>query len=208
MLLGEGIEEFYFFEELLRQLGRDDVHVDHFGGKVKIREGLAAFAQRPGFSQINSLAITRDADFLKEDALGKTTANAAAFESVRSALLKASLPVPDKEAEFCSGKFAGREIRVGVYILPGAGADGMLEDLCLSAIVADPALPCIDEMFECATHQAKRACAPKDAAKARMHAWLATQVRPDLRLGEAAQEGYFDWTVPAFNSLRAFLESL
>ncbi len=209
MLLGEGIEGILrVFTEFLRKLGRDDVHVDHFGGKVKIRNGIQAFVRRPGFSQITSLAITRDADFLNADAVGKTTASAAAFESVRNALSNASLPAPENTGEFCSGTFAAREIRVGAFIFPGGGRDGMLEDLCLDAVGTDGAIGCVDEMFKCVKQQANRECAPNAVAKARIHAWLSTQLRPDLRLGEAASEGYFNWDDPAFDDLKSFLKLL
>ena len=45
-------------------------------------------------------------------------------------------------------------------------------------------------------------------AKARVHAWLAAQPRPDLRLGNAAANGLIDWSSPAFDQLKAFVRDL
>jgi len=100
---------------------------------------LASFLQTltafpvPGFSAVDSLAITRDADL---DAAG-------AFASVRSALTHGGLAAPA-----ASGQFAGSNPKVGVFILPDGTNAGMLEDLCLASVQADPATPCVDTYFQ------------------------------------------------------------
>ncbi len=45
-------------------------------------------------------------------------------------------------------------------------------------------------------------------AKARVHAWLASQIEPDKRLGEAAKAGYWPWDSPGFDRLKQFLQAL
>jgi hypothetical protein len=45
-------------------------------------------------------------------------------------------------------------------------------------------------------------------AKAQAHAFLATLDKPDLRLGEAAVAGYWDFDHPAFDALKAFVAAL
>lgn len=40
------------------------------------------------------------------------------------------------------------------------------------------------------------------------HVWLASEVEPEKRLGEAAEAGYWPWTSPAFDALRQFLLAL
>jgi hypothetical protein len=65
---------------------------------------------------------------------------------------------------------------------------------------------CIDEYFECV--RANKGKSPNQISKARIHAWLAAQNPPDLRLGEAAQKGFIDWDNPSFDQLRNFLTTL
>jgi hypothetical protein len=45
-------------------------------------------------------------------------------------------------------------------------------------------------------------------SKACVHAWLASKERPDKRLGEAAQAGYWPFEHSAFDALSQFLLSL
>ena len=47
-----------------------------------------------------------------------------------------------------------------------------------------------------------------DLHKARAHAWLASRVEPDKRVGEAAQAGYWPWGADAFLDLWSFVGSL
>ena len=82
----------------------------------------------------------------------------------------------------------------------------MLEDLCLAGVQADPAMPCVPEFFDCVQRRANRQ--PNNLAKARVHAWLASQVEPDKRLGEAAEAGYWPWASPAFAPLTSLLRVL
>jgi hypothetical protein len=93
-----------------------------------------------------------------------------------------------------------------VFLLPDNASPGMLEDLCLEAVASDPAAPCLDEYFTCVFQRGNRR--PVEVAKARVHAWLASQLKPDLRLGEAAEAGYWPWNSPVFDQLRAFLRAL
>ena len=49
---------------------------------------------------------------------------------------------------------------------------------------------------------------PDNLAKARVHAWLASQEKAGLRLGEAAEKGYWPWKSPAFDSIKQFINDL
>jgi hypothetical protein len=83
----------------------------------------------------------------------------------------------------------------------------MLEDLCLQAMREDMALPCLDGYFEC-LKAAGFQHAAKDVAKARAHALLASRKDPDLRVGEAAQRGYWPFDAEAFKPLVELLRAL
>jgi hypothetical protein len=193
LLLGEGKDEVRFFNALFSYLGITDVQVTDYGGKTRLKDYLEAIAQPPvtGFTSLVSLAITRDAD---ADAT-------AAFASACTALANAGLSVPGSH-----GLFVGSNPQVGVWILPDGATPGMLEDLCLASVQTDLALPCVDEYFQCIQQRAGRQ--PRNMAKARLHAWLASQDEPVNRLGEAAEKRYWPWNSAAFQPLIQFLQNL
>ena len=91
-------------------------------------------------------------------------------------------------------------------ILPDGQQPGMLEDLCLSAWRTDSIASCVDEYFECLRTVKGELTA--ELSKARVHAWLAAQDPPDMRLGIAAQKGFIDWDNPSFDGLKNFLRTL
>lgn len=191
LLLGEGVDEVRFFESLFRHLGLTDVQVADTGGKDNMRAVLKTLPRLPRFPQLTSLGVARDAD---SDA-------AAAFQSVCDSLKRAGLDSPG-----VAGGSANGPPRVSVFILPDCKSKGMLETLCFQSIAGDTAIKCVDQYFECVKQAANRA--PSNMDKARVHAWLASQVQPDKRLGEAAEARLWPWEDPAFNKLKAFLRNL
>ncbi len=192
LLIGEGAEEVRFFGALLAHLHIGDVQVEDYKGK----QGLSSYLKtlttvRPGRERLVSLGITRDADDNARDA----------FRSVCGALERIGLPLPASPMDF-----VGEALRVGVLILPDGHSEGMLEDLCLSAIGTYPEMRCVDEYFRCVNDAAKRQ--PRNMAKARVHAWLSSQTEPDKLLGVAAEIGYWPWNSPAFAHVKQFLRQL
>jgi hypothetical protein len=190
LLLGEGKDEVNIFRAFLNHLGIENVRVEDYGGKNKLPDYLDALKLRPGFSSLNSLGITRDAD---EDA-------AAAFVSTHNYLSSRGF-----SASNASGLIQPGTPNVGIMIFPDGANRGMLEDVCLQALKGDAVMPCINNYFDCIREIGS---APRQISKARVHAWLAAQTPPDMRLGFAAQRGLLDWINPAFDRLRAFITSL
>jgi len=190
ILLGEGNEEIFFFRALLKHLQITNIQIEQYGGKNNLRNFLDTLILRPGFVNVEAIAITRDAD---------DNANAA-YQSVLSALQHAHLPLPNAH-----NTFTASQPRIGVFILPDGQQNGMLEDLCLASVVADTIMPCIDDFFRCVEGQGHK---PNNMSKAKTHAWLSAQAEPDKRLGEAAQAGYWDFDHSAFASLNQFLLQL
>jgi hypothetical protein len=202
LLLGEGIEEVYFFDALLDHLGINDVQVHQYDGKTNIGAGLKAIKDRSGFiNQVVSLGVTRDADYT-DDPADDTAAAQRAFQSVSGALTYASLPVPLAPMVKAAG-----DPEVSVFILPDNQRPGMLEDLCVASTTA-PDLDCITEYFDCVELRTGRVRGRRNVAKSRVHAWLATQTEPDKQLGQAALAGYWDWNNPAFDLIKQFLQQL
>ncbi|MEA5620343.1 DUF3226 domain-containing protein [Cronbergia sp. UHCC 0137] len=191
LLLGEGVDEVRFFQGLLKYLNITDVQVEAYEGKDKLGNYLKTLPLRPGYRELISLGITRDAD--------KSTNNA--FDSICGFLKNAKLPIPSKTKET-----VGDKLKVSVLIIPDYQNSGMLEDVCLEAVKSDPIISCIDDYFKCISYTVGQDT--KEIAKARLKVWLASQIKPDMRLGEAAQAGYFPWNSSAFDGLKQFLESL
>jgi hypothetical protein len=184
LLIGEGKEEQDFFSALLVHLGVSDIQVEQYGGKSNLPAYLKALKLRPGFARLLSVGVTRDAD------LDPT----AATQSVEAAIQNAAFET---------------NVSVRRFVLPVVSAPGALEDLCLDSIKGSALSNCVEEFFECAIRAG--ACSShtaSDKSKARIHAWLATQNPPDLRLGIAAKQNLIDWNSPSFQQLKEFLLTL
>jgi hypothetical protein len=191
LLLGEGEEEVRFFKSLLKHLDITGVQVAPTSGKGRMHDFLKAIPSLPGFSLLTALGVTRDAD----------DNPTAAFQSVCDGLQKAGFDVPDRPASPTNGK-----PRVSVFVFPDCAGEGMLETLCLQSVADDAAVRCVDRFFECVKRDAGRE--PQNIPKARTHAWLASKERPDRRLGEAAEAGYWPFADRAFMQLAEFLKAL
>ncbi|MGH8247673.1 MAG: DUF3226 domain-containing protein [Gammaproteobacteria bacterium] len=184
MLLGEGVEEELFVMALLKHLGISGVQVENYSGKAGLTPFMKALKNRPGFVQVEKLGILRDAD---DDPGG-------AASSVESSIAQAAF---------------APELTVRKLVLPGGAEIGALENLCLQSLAGRPIVTCFEEYLGCAARATSHAqTTTTNKAKARIHAWLAAQPRPDLRLGQAAAAGLIDWSSPAFDQLKAFLREL
>jgi hypothetical protein len=186
LLLGEGREEEVFFGAFLKHLGLDgQVQVISYGGKAKLRSFLGTIPLTPGFAQLVSLGITRDADD-----------NATAAESaVRDAITAARLP---------------ETLIVRHFILPGGGRAGALEAVCLDAICATApnTWACVESFDACLSANGTAPLSATERAKRHVQAWLSSLPTPGLRLGEAAQKGLLPFDAPAFVPLAEFLRGL
>ena len=168
----------------------ENIQVEAYEGKNKLPDYLAALVLRPGFGDLNSLGVTRDADNNAQSG----------FDSVRDALRRIGLAAPSTHVAIEQGK-----PQVGIFILPDGQSLGMLEDLCLASLASHPSMQCLDDYFNCIQRQTGRL--PNNLSKARIHAWLSSQERPDLPLGLAAEKGYIDWSNAAFDPIKKFLST-
>lgn len=193
LLIVEGKEDEMLFGALIRHLAIEGIQPMSLQGKNNYRSGLKALTLSPGFSEVVSLGIVRDAD----------TDAQSAFQSVCDALVNANLPVPSAPLQL-----AGEKPRVAVIILPGGNQPGTLEDLCLQAFAHDTAMPCVDQYFECLQQRQENYSPPSNMSKARIQVFLASRPRAGLRLGEAAEAGYIPWQSQAFDAVRFFLHQV
>lgn len=184
LLIGEGVEELRLFNALVKHLGlAQDIQVMQYGGKPKLGAFLRTLRATHGFTQVRSLGITRDADDSAQNA----------HQSVETLAANAGFP---------------ENLNIRILALPGAGRGGALEDLCLEAVNTQRVWPCVEELITCRI-RVLGAWPDDDAlAKAKVHAWLSTQHRPELRLGDAAADGLVPFEAPAFVEFVAFVRSL
>lgn len=192
VVLVEGPDETRAIPALMvnRAIG-DYIQVLPYNGKTNLRGFLKTFTRVPGFSLLKGLGIIRDAD----------TDARAAFQSVQGALRDVGLPVPDTPLAAKDGP-----PRTAVLILPGGMQPGMLEDSILSAVAADPAIPCVNAFFTCLESQ--RIQMPSPLSKAKLQVFLASRPDPRKRLGEAAEAGYFPLDHAAFDPIVDLLAAL
>ena len=81
----------------------------------------------------------------------------------------------------------------------------MLETLCLPSVATLPEFPCVEAYLQCLQGHG---AVPNNLHKARAHAWLASRLEPDKRVGEAAQAGLLALGFHAFQDLWTFIGSL
>ncbi len=125
----------------------------------------------------------------------------AAWQSIRSGLQKARMPVPARV-----GQRSAATPHVSVLILPDGNQPGMLETVLNQTFASAPVNGCIDTFLKCVEDVSGKQMQRPD--KARAHAYLATQPEPHVSVGVAAQKGYWNFNHQAFGSLRSFLTQL
>ena len=175
-LLVEGKDEVYLFKAIAKQLKINDIQVRDYGGYPKLKPFLKTFVALPGFQRVKSLAVVADANSSRNNR----------EKSIRNALSEMNLPTPSSPLEAASKL----SLNLVYLIVPHSGDTGMLEDVCLDSVTTDPAMQCLDSYFECILQAGLPGPNKQWMSKARIHAFLATRRRPDLRLGEAGPERY------------------
>lgn len=195
VLLVEGYDEKFLYEGLIDHLNLQGIQVVTFDGVCKMERAIQETVEMPGFRELvspsGSFGIIRDAE----------TDAANAFQAVEGALVRAKLKPPSSALTW-----SGRSPRIGVLIQPPCKPSGMLEDLCLEAVAANPCFHCIDALFRCVTQAGSPL--PTNLSKAKAHAFLATRDRPGLRIGEAGKKGYWHWNSPTWDSAKKFLREM
>jgi len=212
LLIVEGTHDKAFFQALLRHMGiagQERVEVLDVGGKTGLSGNLTLVARSPELRDFAekgtaiSLGVVRDAD---DNA-------ASAFESVNSALRNNGFPVPDEPGAIRKGNLSRSgapaipDVAISVFIMPGAGGTGALEELCIDAIHYEPAYACVEAFFECIDREAPLK-GPRRVAKAHAHAYLATKADPVTHAGLGAQKGYWPFDSEVFDELKAFLRQV
>jgi len=183
LVLVEGSEDQALIVALIRHESLQDFHVHNMIGKDGWNGKLRAICRVRGFGKVVSLGLVRDAD----------SNGRAAWDSCRSALVAARLPLPSAPGQLQPGRPS-----VAIAIIPGIDSVGAIEELCLPSFQQDR-LACVDSYFRCLTD------ASGVSSKAIVQTYLAG-LRPACRdLTIAARHHAIDLAHPAFDPLKTFL---
>lgn len=195
ILAVEGKDEVNFFESFLDYLDISDVQIIDVGGKQQLHNVLPSLAKLRGFSEVEILAIVRDADDNGDGA----------FQSIKNILeRKCNLNPPRKPKVFKDGDELTPDI--GIYIMPdGESKSGMLEDLCLKTVQDNPKMGCVN----CFTDRMSNAPnPPNNLTKTKTQAFLASMKDNVKNVGIAAKKNYWDFDSDVLNSLKQFVSNL
>ena len=190
----EGVDDVRVMEALCDHLHIDDIQMVPCGGYDALRQFLRTFSADPDFRRVRSLAVVVDAD---ENPPGRR-------QGVADALASAGLPRPDQPLESVSES----ELTVAYLVVPHDPPGTMMEDVCLNSVSDDPAMECVGQFMDCVNQASIPGPNPRWVSKARVHAFLASRDRPDLRLGEAAERGIWRFESEAFRPLIDLLRML
>lgn len=184
----EGNDEVNFFNALLKHLQINDIQLENFEGKTNFNAKIKAIVNVPGFRNVKSFALIRDADNLPPQS---------AFDSIKSSLIAAKLPIPKQ-----INLFTDASPSIGVFIMPGNSDEGMLEDLCLDSIKSYPIKNCIDTFIDCSKTEVS------NLSKSKILCYLATKSPLVTSLGLGAVNGHWDLNSPVFNEIKDFLKQM
>jgi hypothetical protein len=186
----EGQDEVNFFNALFKYVGVDDFEIHEIGGKDQFKDKLPALVRMRGFSEVEVLAIIRDADDNAD----------AAFKSIRNILKKEKLKPPIQVNQFSDGS-----PKIGIFIMPGNSDTGMLEDLCLKTVEDHPSMHCVELFIDCISALENP---PNNITKAKAQAFLASMPKLVKSVGLGAQKGYWNFNSEELTDLKAFIYNL
>jgi hypothetical protein len=194
ILVVEGSDDERLFLKLVSMHQLPAMQIIAAEGADRLVRDMQLLPKTSGFGSVTRLIVVRDCD----------SCATSSFQSVADALHRAGLPAPVAPWTW-SPEVEGLPLRTAVLTIPNAYDPGMIEDLCMQSVVgqeaADRSIAFVDDMGS-----KDLIAGPQPKAKA--HVYIATQRKPDVSLGVAAQSGYFDLGHEAFAGLVAFLLSI
>lgn len=190
VLAVEGKDEVNFFNALLKYVRIIDFEVHEVGGKQQFKKKLPALVRVNGFSNVEVLAVIRDADNNAK----------AAFQSIKKIIEGEKLKSPNQMNRFSDGN-----PKIGIFIMPGNSDTGMLEDLCLKTVKDHPAMSCVKLFMDCISKLKNK---PKNIAKASAQVFLAAMPNIANSVGIGAQKEYWNFNSEELKNLKSFIDNL
>ncbi|MEA3340285.1 MAG: DUF3226 domain-containing protein [Chloroflexota bacterium] len=231
LLLVEGKDEVKFFGKLLTDLGIVDVEIRNIMGKTKFRKNIEGLPKITGFGEVTSVGIVTDADQQPQGAFDSVCD---ALEA--AGLPRPTTPLQpigdDPQVAVMILPGDGREGMLEDLCLESVADDPVMSCLedhfrCLEEQLEAGAFPgnpskarvraflssmeWLEEAhFEyLQEHLGEYLSELPDAPSvAKVHTFLASRYKPDLDLGIAAQDGYWQLDHPAFVQVKQFLSTL
>lgn len=203
ILLVEGYDEENFFRYYIKFLKQtnpvryanlEDIQIICYEGISKLEICLKTIQVVTGSEAIQKIGIIRDAE---DDAI-------ASFATTQSNLRQANLEIPQQQLILTRGN-----PRIVVMIVPEQGS-GSIEITFLESVNHDPAFHCVNQYINCLNplYESNVLVKSKNIHKTKLHAFLASRKEPNISIGGAAQNGYWNYNNPAFNRIKKFLEIL
>jgi|GEM_PF-6528301 len=100
--------------------------------------------------------------------------------------------------------FSNSFIQVGIFVMPGKGKKGSIEDLLLDHVKNHGAMGCIEEFMTCVENK----LVVKNVSKAKLLTFFAASPEGVTSIGSAATQKMWDFKAPEFNEIKQFLENL
>lgn len=194
----EGVNDAEVIRRLAERENIGGVDLLHMRGDAgRLAETLSVVASRRDFNSLPALAVVLDAGRKPSDALS------AASAKLRNVVSLGKSPLaPDKVRKINRN---GRPFRVGVFIMPGGGRNGALEELVLPAARSD-LMDCVRAFRKCA--RAAGNSAVEKESKKTAQALLSALPRHCINLADAAEKGMIDFNHGAFSGLKKFIREL
>ncbi len=191
LLLVEGEDEVNLFGVLLEDMKITDVEVIEVGGKHKFKTEINVIVKTRRFSDVDVLAIIRDADDCAK----------AAFESIKGILEKLN---KEKLIEtHWKGKSSCGKPQIEVFIMPGNSNTGMLEDLCLKTVKNHTAMRCVETFANCVS---KLKEPPTNMAKTKAQAFLSAMPKLVNSVGLGAKKHYWNFESNEMIDIKSFIK--
>jgi hypothetical protein len=198
LLLVEGQDEWHLLVRLLDHLEITNLDVRSYEGKDNLSDTLRTLTSgsASGFGNITHVGIWRDAEGSAQGAR----------QSIEGALRESKLPVPAESGEFVPGNLA-----IGYLLLPPGSEKGCLEDVLLASLAKGAeALPCVEGFLRCLREKEEQELLtphPNDG-KIKLHAFLCSLEDPSTLIGQAANQGVWDFRSGVWQPLIQFLRDL
>jgi hypothetical protein len=193
LFLAEGQSEAGFIERILLNTGHDDAIVYCFEGIERVGTVLKSLNDVPGFSKLRFLGMMLDAEVSFSARVQSIIHHFSNFgvalpiDNVRNARIYADGPCP-----------------IGIFISPGAGRDGRIEDIAMDEIRSSPFWACLEAYADCIRAKSSNSLDNKSLVQAYI-----SSIKGSLcGVGRAFQASVLDVNHQAYNQPRELIQAL
>jgi hypothetical protein len=195
LFLVEGVSEEGFVQKVLDDLNDKDSLVFCFAGLGRLNTVLTSIAGAPGFNQLKLLGVMLDAE----------TDYTARVSSLLSLFKKHQIDLNEADLRNGMPNYAG-PCPIGIYISPGNGSAGRIEDLVMNEINGSAISSCINQYAYCVSAAVSKALDSKSIVQTYISAWAGN--RNLSGVGRAFEANVLKVRHPAYDGPRTLVEQL